>query len=559
MSTTVSATAPPAYTDWIANTLAELGLRDQVRDDDAPQLRTANNRPPLPTIQGAVKGRSYLPIVGGILRREALGSGRERRHIPTENRQAIDTMREAGLATGVQIDSHGRTLDGNFFSASGHNLKSANGQPDLTRPLVLLLSGSAGSAEDQGLDNARFYAGSGASVLSVNYDGYGNSSPGKPTEESLLQDAHSMLQYAVDLGYEPEDIVIHGYSMGGALGGKLKEAVEANSGRKMRGLVLDRPMLSMAHGVETQLDLGKTGQKIGQLSRLLLGTFSARSAIARSANTDTRTVVGTDEGSFADRADAFRQQLLNQNVGRAVTGARSDADHHDHKKAIDANRQNYLALIQQDRRGNAQNLAAGNGPSAFQETDYLITLIRGELKMVRAAAVSINDDAKNLTGQEGFQVFSTQMRQADSMMGRALDLKRSMPAGDFFKGWLAQTEQTIGLIKDAMVTLTNLDYAALGAGYASAVLLDTMQTDARDALDAFQAAGGQSAQNVALENAVLNARADLGKLRNVTVDATLDRDLNYAHTVIKARRDQELARMPPPPARAQRGAPQQNG
>ena len=147
-----------------------------------------------------------------------------------QNSQQIGAMWNDGTAAAVKIIGEGkRQLRGNFFSADGYNLKNNDNKVDTSRPVVLLLTGSGGSAEEQGFDVAKFYTANGASVLSVNYAGFGgNAAPPDDTSElSLQQDAQSMLQHLINLGYDPDKIIIHGYSMGAAVAAELQRANEA--------------------------------------------------------------------------------------------------------------------------------------------------------------------------------------------------------------------------------------------------------------------------------------------------------------------------------------------
>ncbi len=310
--------------------------------------------------------------VGKFLARRVLGDPDDRhsdaskddKKVADAHRQ-IGFMRDEGSAAPVEvIGEGGRKLTGNFFSAKGHNLKEKDGLADTSRPVVLLLTGSGGSAEFQGLDMAKFYAESGASVLSVNYAGYGGSDepPGTPCELSLKQDAQSMLQHLIDMGYDPDKIIIHGYSMGAAVAAELQEANEsAGTMFRFRGAVLDRPMLSTVHGVE--LHKGKLSHPIAALARDEVGALQGERAVNRLQST-TPMVITSDKGSFAKRADALRKKL--QKGGANVAGARSEADHDQHGAMISANQDALRDLIANDRNGNPDARVA---PPATEPAD----------------------------------------------------------------------------------------------------------------------------------------------------------------------------------------------
>ncbi len=237
-------------------------------------------------------------------------------------RRRREAQYAAGTAAEVTIASpNGNALNGNFFAAGNKPL--VNGAPDTTRPVVLFLSGSGGTAEDQGTDVAEFYQDSGASVLAANYGGYGESTGGRPSEQSLLEDSQAMLQHLYDLGYTSDQIIIHGYSMGGAVAGMLQTHNEAN-GASFRGLMLDRPMVSSTAGVKAHAPTG-TKKVAAALTRASAGKMSARKAVEASGST-TRLVVSSDQGDFAEAANALRAKLTGKN-GRSVEGVQSHADH----------------------------------------------------------------------------------------------------------------------------------------------------------------------------------------------------------------------------------------
>src|SRR5262249_60979774 len=120
--------------------------------------------------------------------------------------------RDCREAAQVQTTKGNVPLDGNFYAARSSNLK--RGGPDITKPVVLLLTGSHGSAEDQGLDMAKFYADQDCNVLSVNYRGFGASTNEFPSEKGLMEDSQNMLEHLLAMGFKTDQIVIHGFSLG---------------------------------------------------------------------------------------------------------------------------------------------------------------------------------------------------------------------------------------------------------------------------------------------------------------------------------------------------------
>jgi hypothetical protein len=563
MGQTVTPRQPQDYGAWVGATLREIGARGAVAVQQAPTVTApqgvAMPRPVLPPA-AAGKGTSKFPGAGW-LRSQAFGERNDRRNFAYDQAVAainydpmqpidddinpapwdpkrrdtqaeITNMHSDGTAAPVQIVRNGRTLDGNFYSAAGHNLKSSNGVPDTTRPAVLLLTGSGGRAEDQGLDLAKFYAESGASVLSLNYGGYGGSSDVTPTEQSVNQDAQAMLQHLIDLGYDPDKIIIHGYSMGGAVAGKLKEAMEnppaGGNPVTMRGLVLDRPMLSMAHGVMAKGGLPTPiGRTAASLTRQVLGKMGARSAISRSDKVVTPIVVTSDEGEFARQAEDFRTALRNNQqptqvrAAGKVTGSQSNRDHFDHKANITQNANAMRALVQADRAGqpdatvgqpieglsDPRNTLAARINTAYTDVDTASTKIaqvvgKFEAQMPRAPpgrlqqqidAASVNlDDVRDLL-QDTTNTVSNRIKQ--QLRRNEASLRASL------QKMLAMQEQ-----------LARNNPALVTASVPSRALVDSIADDGEAAVQALQTAGGPAPDNLALENNVINAAAALIKV-----------------------------------------------
>jgi len=94
---------------------------------------------------------------------------------------------------------------------------------------------SHGNAEDLG-DMRPFLeelASAGFSVLAWDYRGYGTN-PGRPTESNCFSDIETLYDYAVtELHIEPETIIAHGRSIGGAM------AIHLSANRPVAGLIAE--------------------------------------------------------------------------------------------------------------------------------------------------------------------------------------------------------------------------------------------------------------------------------------------------------------------------------
>jgi alpha/beta superfamily hydrolase len=554
MGQTVTPAQPQDYGTWVGATLREIGVRrpQQLQPALPAQgglVAAGGVRPQLPPAAPG-KGNSRFPGAG-FLRNAAFGTRDERRGYSFDATLApynpqqpddddtnpppwhpkrrdaateIGSMVTEGTAAPVQIAANGRNLQGNFYSAVGHNLKAANGAPDLTRPAVLLLTGSGGRAEDQGLDVAKFYADSGANVLSMNYGGYGDSADITPTEESVNQDAQAMLQHLVDLGYDPDKIVIHGYSMGGAVAGKLKEAMENPPGGagavQMRGLVMDRPMLSMAHGVMTHAGLpAPVGRAVASYTRQAIGKMGARGAIGRSDQTTTPVVVTSDEGEYAQKAEDFRTALqTNPAPGQArtpgkVTGSQSHSDHFNHKANITQNADALRAMVQQDRTGQP-DAAVGQPVEGLSDPLLMLsqkinasygainTAVTGLVQIVGALEQAMPNAPRNMV--------QGQIDLATSHLNDVRDLLQApgntVPA--YIKPQLKLNQKDLRTSLQRLMAiqqqLAQANQAVVPAAPTRA-LIDAIADGGEDAVNALTAVGGPSLANLALENEVIAA------------------------------------------------------
>lgn len=85
---------------------------------------------------------------------------------------------------------------------------------------VLLFShGNAGNISHR-LDSIRIFHDLGLDVFIFDYRGYGLSG-GRPSEEGLYADGRGALAYLLGRGYSPEDMIVFGRSLGGAVAAKI--------------------------------------------------------------------------------------------------------------------------------------------------------------------------------------------------------------------------------------------------------------------------------------------------------------------------------------------------
>jgi hypothetical protein len=103
--------------------------------------------------------------------------------------------------------------------------------------VLLFFHGNAGNISHR-RDSIELFHRLGLNVFIIDYRGYGKSE-GKPGEQGLYQDAAAAWRYLTEeKGFDPDDVVIFGRSLGGAVAARLAAGVEA------RGLILESTMSS---------------------------------------------------------------------------------------------------------------------------------------------------------------------------------------------------------------------------------------------------------------------------------------------------------------------------
>ena len=105
------------------------------------------------------------------------------------------------------------------------------------RRVLLYFHGNAGNAADR-LERARaLHDRFGLDIFLVDWRGYGRSE-GSPSEEGLQRDGRAVYRTAIEAGFHPDQIVLFGESLGGAV------AIELGAKWACAGVVLETPFLS---------------------------------------------------------------------------------------------------------------------------------------------------------------------------------------------------------------------------------------------------------------------------------------------------------------------------
>lgn len=105
------------------------------------------------------------------------------------------------------------------------------------RGVVLFFHGNAGNISHR-RESIELFHHLGLNVFIIDYRGYGRSE-GSPSEQGLYQDANAAWLYlTAEKGFDPENVIIFGRSLGGAAAAKLASGVQA------RGLILESTLSS---------------------------------------------------------------------------------------------------------------------------------------------------------------------------------------------------------------------------------------------------------------------------------------------------------------------------
>lgn len=211
--------------------------------------RTYGNQATLRMLGRAPSNQIQRGVLTSFAKSNVFGGEGERQTV----RDDFNSNRFNGDPQPVTIDSTDNVkLTGVFYTASDYYKQNGNAA-DKT---VLFLSGSGGSAETYSFEIAKSYAERGANTLAVNYRGFGGSKQEvtqkdgntklkniTPTQQGIYEDARSMFNWLIGQGIAPGSVLVHGYSLGGAISTELVAQL-AEEGINIAGLVMHSPMES---------------------------------------------------------------------------------------------------------------------------------------------------------------------------------------------------------------------------------------------------------------------------------------------------------------------------
>ena len=137
-----------------------------------------------------------------------------------------------------------------------------------SRPTVVFFHGNAGNISHR-LDKLAILHGVGASVLPLDYRGYGHSE-GTPDEPGTYRDADAAHDWLVRRGAQPASLILYGESLGGAV------ATDLAARRAVGGLILESTPSSI-------LEVARHHYPMIPIRLFLSARYDALSKIARVA------------------------------------------------------------------------------------------------------------------------------------------------------------------------------------------------------------------------------------------------------------------------------------
>lgn len=234
-----------------------------------------------------------------------------------------------------------------------------------TGKLVIVFSGSGGAGGEMIQPIVPVYTDAGAAVLHASYRGFGVSvsqKNGKNThthlcEDGIYEDGRAIYDYAVkELGYRPSDIILHGYSLGGAVAAKVAaDIAEENAARQGEGQMVEEKErlggIVLHSSIATMSEAAEGGIR-GLIGRLGSGNFDTRSYMRRLHKYDPNLPVHYRGGFYnlEDDDDDANDHLSLQKT-------RLDQD--DQAKFVNSSSYNGMESHMDDRGVRAANMNAG--------------------------------------------------------------------------------------------------------------------------------------------------------------------------------------------------------
>lgn len=234
--------------------------------------------------------------VNSVVRNALFGTTAERRavngdavpdsdlQVHAERKTHLESLPEVNanytIGAGVQ-QLHG-------MSRSAHPDRTAF---DLSKPIVIFFGGSGSACEAYSYP-AALAAGpdtdtGGLNFLAVDYRGFGQSADVTVTPRTVCDDGKAVYEHVLSLGFQPEQVILRGHSLGAAVAGQIHAEAELR-GQALGGVVYDRPMTSAA-GVAATV----AGAVAGQITHWSVGDFGTQSCLQRMPKPQGQTLTPT--------------------------------------------------------------------------------------------------------------------------------------------------------------------------------------------------------------------------------------------------------------------------
>ncbi|WP_279625660.1 MARTX multifunctional-autoprocessing repeats-in-toxin holotoxin RtxA [Xenorhabdus ishibashii] len=294
------------------------------------------------------RDREPFNPVTRFLNDELYGARENRRNVDDGTQLILDEAVTKGTADKITLQGKAGRLTGYYHNGDQpdqgeHNL-AANSP---AKKIVLFIHGSGSSAEEQASTIQSHYQKQGVDMLAVNMRGYG-ASDGHPSEKGLYQDARTMFNYLVnDRGIKPENIIIHGYSMGGAVAADLARYAERN-GQAVSGLLLDRPMPSMTKAI-TAHEVPNPAGIIGVLAKAVNGQFSLEKNL-HGISKQTPIMLLTDNEGLGNEGEKLRAKLVA--AGYQVSGEQTFYGHEASSRLMHQYADQIISALSEPQREN---------------------------------------------------------------------------------------------------------------------------------------------------------------------------------------------------------------
>ena len=308
------------------------------------RLKPARTATPYPRFSLRLPARKHLFTNNLMEVRDCVfGDTAARQGTSSLNRCFGQSGKSARLKTNLRLDlGAGSQLSG--FSVSANPSSS---ELDTDKPVVLFLSGSAGSAEQYGPELAKHFAEhEGVNFVALNYRGFGRSTNVAPTEKTITEDGFSMMNHLLEQGFRPENIIVHGYSMGASVAARLQARVEA-AGHRLAGAVYDRPMSSATGAAKAEAEadhpnpqgfrekafvfIKKNFFAFG--TKITVGSMSARRTLERLQEANPDGLRSPTFVTYDDETLSARSRRMGEHLG--VPTLATKAGHKDHLGAIE--------------------------------------------------------------------------------------------------------------------------------------------------------------------------------------------------------------------------------